>query len=189
MNTFFQNPWFQLTSHFHRKIGIFHWPYLHFECIFLTSVKFLCRSQVGAPVSVVNVFSHGSKVAVVGKFAKSRSLKSVICWCSHNFWWPPTVPMELAWTFRGTLTEKFGSSRASLLFYSKWKSSKIAGSLLHPECYLGQTSTTESPLLVSNGLGTWRELPQGTGKVDGRSWSSILADFHGCWLFPGESVL
>ena len=100
----------------------------------------------------------------------------------------PDCSYELS-NSRGSLTRDFGFSGASLLSYSEWKSSKVAGFLLHVGCYLGQTSTCESYLLAPHDLGTWVEPPQGTGKLGGRSWWSILADFHGFWLFPGEAGL
>ncbi len=131
---------------------------------------------------MINVSPHGSKDDVIGKNRRSRSLKRTISQCSRLFPWLPIVPMDLAWNFRGTLTRK-------LSFCSKWKSLKVTGFLHHTGSYLGQTSTSESYLLGPNGLGTWRELPQGKGKLDGRSWSSILTDFYGFWLFPGEDAL
>ncbi len=107
----------------------------------------LLESQHGS-IEAIDVSSHRSKDDVVVKIVKSRSLKNAKCQCSRL----TMVLMDSARNFDGSLTKNFGSSGASLSFYSEWKSSKIADFSLHAGCYLGQTSTSESHLLAPNGL-------------------------------------
>ena len=60
------------------------------------------------------------------------------------------VPMDLAGNSRGSLTWNFGSSEASSLFYSMWKSSKIAGFLLGKDRYSTAVNFHDSSLALGD---------------------------------------
>ncbi len=88
------------------------------------------------------------------------------------------VPMDSAWNFNSSLARNFGSSGASLSFYSEWKSPKIADFPPWSTRSRSQTSTSDRHLLAPNGLGTSRKLPQGVKGLVGRLHSLILTDFQ-----------
>ena len=96
------------------------------------------------------------------------------------------VPMDSAWNFNDSLSGNFGSSGASLPFYSEWKSSKIADFPPWATRSMNQTSTSERHFLAPNDLGTSRKLPQGVNRLSGRSCSSKLTGFQDFQSFPSE---
>ena len=76
------------------------------------------------------------------------------------------VSMGSAWNSKGSLTGNFGSSGASVLFYSKWKSSNIADSSLQITWCTSQWLMSNRRLLTPVDPGVPRRCQYGITRSD-----------------------